>query len=601
MTRWLRWTLCWTVTLLLCGVGTVLAPAPRASADPPSAGVGRVVADLGVVIPVEGRSGFSFDGRYYSYLVPVDDDGCVVHVYDVQEQAQVPLTHAANSCFQATWAAHTDTLWWQVGTSQPDLTAWAWDAGSAQVTQLATDAKVQVARDLSADGRYLAFAGSSDSHPSPAPGDYGLNWYVYDRTTGVSLPLSRADQPVTFRSWAPLGDHFVTAIHVNATGRIGYCFGSGSSCRTFGSGSLDWSWSGDGTALIGRPGTTVYDFSNDALTPLPKVGGNVSYAYFLGTDAERVFAETKVGGVIWDRRTGSVHTIASPATPRPSPDGKVVLYQDTAPDAYRFYDVTTGRSAQATFRGAHDFPPASGYWTADSASYVGTGPGGCTSLRQWSPTTNTVSLFGPPTGPHSCYFADPPDGSASSASGRFANVYETHPHQLDLGYPYLVDLRRHVLTRFTGKPLTWAPAGADVLVVGQDDTGITERVLLVDPTPVPDTDDQPRWSAATPANGSTFRVVAGQRGRLQIGASDLQGTPVNLYFRWRTAAGVPVKSAAVGWTCDRQRLAAGATQATCTYAPTSAGDEVRYVDVWAVNYVTGAQSDTRSYQVGPRT
>ena len=575
---------------------------PSALADPPSAGLGRVVADLGVVRPAEGSSGFSFDGRYYSYLVPADN-GCVVHVYDLQARAQVPLTHTFSNCNGSLWAAHTDTLWWQVGTGAPDLTVWAWDADSAQVTQLAGDARVQVAFRLSADGRYLAFAGSSDSHPSPVAVDF--DWFVYDRTTGVSLPLSRAGLSVTFGSWAPVGNHFVASTHVPASSKFGSCFGSGDSCRTLDPGGAGGSWSGDGTALLGGAGTVafaqVYDFTDDTLTPLPKVGGNVSYAYFLGTDSDRVLAETNVGGVVWDRRTGSLHTIASPATPRPSPDGKVVLYQDAAPDAYRYYDVTTGRSAPATFRGPHDRQLSSGYWTSDSAAYLGTGPGGCTSLRQWSPTTNTVSLFGPPAGPHSCYSADPPDFDSVSASGRFANVYQTHPHQLDLGYPYLVDLRRHVLEPLTGALLAWAPGGSDVFADGQDDTGSAERVLLVDPTPVPDVDDQPRWSAATPANGSTFRVVPGQRGRLEIGASDLQGTPVNLYFRWRTAAGVPVKPAAEGWTCDRERLAAGATQASCTYAPTSPGSDVRYVDVWAVNYVTGAQSDTRSYQVGPRT
>lgn len=601
--RWWRWT----VALLLCGVAAVLGPAPSASAAPAptaTAGVGTVVGDLSAVVPPEGRTSFSFDGRYFSYLVRDGDDHCVVHVYDLQARAQIPLTHALNSCFHARWAAHADTLWWQVGTSVPDLTVWAWDADAAQVSELAADATVQVALDLSADGRYLAFAGRSDTHPSPAGSDYGLNWFVHDRTAGVSLPLSQVDRAVTFRSWAPVGNHFVASTQVPGSSRFGSCFGSGDSCRTSSAGSHGWSWSADGTALLGGAGTTafseVYDFTAGTLDPFPKVGGNVSYAYFLGADADRVLAETKVGAVIWDRRAGSLHTIASPATPRPSPDGRFVLYQDTGADAYRFYDVITGRSAPATFRGPHDRQLSSGYWTSDSASYVGTGPGGCTSLRQWSPTTDTVSLFGPPAGLHGCYSADPPDGSASSASGRLASVYETHPHQLDLGYPYLVDLRRHVLEPLTGNLLGWAPAGADVLAVGQDSTGSSERVLLVDPTPVPDVDDQPRWSAAAPANGSTLRVVAGQRGHLLIGASDLQGTPVNLYFRWRTAAGVPVKSAAQGWTCDRVRLAAGGTQASCTYAPTSPRAEVRYVDVWAVDAATGAQSDTRSYQVGPR-
>ncbi|GAB2568920.1 hypothetical protein GCM10009593_02490 [Microlunatus antarcticus] len=593
--------LAWAAALLLCGAGAVLAPVPDARADTPSAGLGRVIADLGVVVPAEGKSGFSFDGRYYGYLVRLPDGGCAVHVYDLQARAQVPLTHTLDACFLPRWAAHADTLWWQVGIARPDLTAWAWDAASAQVSQLATDAQVQVALNLSADGRYLAFAGSSDSHPSPVAGDYGLNWYVFDRTTGVSLPLSHAGLSVTFRSWAPVGHHFVASTHVPASSGFGSCFGSGSSCGAVSPDSHGWSWSGDGTALLGGAGTVafsvVYDYTDDALTPIPRGTGNISYAYFLGSTADRLLAQTKVGGVLWDRRTGSLHTIASTEPPRPSPDGRFVLYQDTAPDAYRSYDVTTGRSQPATFRSSHDQRLSGNAWTADSASYLATGPGGCSSLRQWSPITNTVSLYGPP-GLQSCYLALAPElGPSSSSSGRFKNVYVTHPHQLSLGDPYLVDLRRHVLVPMTGEPLEWAPAGPDVLAVRTDDTGTSERVLLVDPTPVPDVDDQPRWSAATPANGSTFRVVPGQRAQLQIGASDLQGTPVNLYFRWRTAAGVPVRSAAVGWTCDRQRLAAGATQARCTYAPTSPRTEVRDVDVWAVNYLTGAQSDTRSYRV----
>ncbi|MGI3780562.1 MAG: hypothetical protein ACRYG2_07260, partial [Janthinobacterium lividum] len=124
----------------------------------------------------------------------------------------------------------------------------------------------------------------------------------------------------------------------------------------------------------------------------------------------------------------------------------------------------------------------------------------------------------------------------------------------------------------------------------------TERLLLVDPAPVPDVDDKPRWSAATPANGSRFTVVPGQQVQIELGASDQQQTPVNLYFRWRTAAGVPIASAPQGWSCDRRRLAAGATVASCVFAPTVRTD-VRFLDVSATNFATGAQSDTRSYRL----
>jgi hypothetical protein len=72
---------------------------------------------------------------------------------------------------------------------------------------------------------------------------------------------------------------------------------------------------------------------------------------------------------------------------------------------------------------------------------------------------------------------------------------------------------------------------------------------------------------------------------------------VNLYFRWRATAGAPVASAPQGWSCDRRRLVAGATEADCTFAPPHDFTAVRFLDVSATNVATGAQSDTRSYRV----
>ena len=74
---------------------------------------------------------------------------------------------------------------------------------------------------------------------------------------------------------------------------------------------------------------------------------------------------------------------------------------------------------------------------------------------------------------------------------------------------------------------------------------------------------------------------------------------MNLYFRWRDTMGSPIASAPKGWSCDRRRLAAGATVADCTFAPPAgAYTAVRFLDVSVTNDATGAQSDTRSDRVG---
>jgi len=206
-----------------------------------------------------------------------------------------------------------------------------------------------------------------------------------------------------------------------------------------------------------------------------------------------------------------------------------------------------------------------------------------------------VSLFGPP-GLSTCYRVSASSGpsSASSASGRFAIVQKERSG--GTLQAYVADLRRHTLSGpLPGSAEPFAPAGADVLPVHQRLDGGTERLLLVDPTPTPDVDDKPRWSATTPANGTRVEVAAGGEVHVQLGASDLQGTPVNLYFRWRDAAGTPIASAPKGWSCERKRLVAGATVADCTFAPPQDHTAVRFLDVSATNDATGAQSDTRSY------
>jgi len=144
---------------------------------------------------------------------------------------------------------------------------------------------------------------------------------------------------------------------------------------------------------------------------------------------------------------------------------------------------------------------------------------------------------------------------------------------------------------------SFAPVGADLFAVGQPLESGTARLLLVDPTPVPDVDDKPRWSSATPPGWTRVEAAPGGPVHLQLGSSDLQQTPVNLYFRWRTADGSPVKSAPKGWSCDRRRLAAGATVADCTFAPPKDNTAVRFLDVSATNHAPGAQSDTRSHRV----
>lgn len=600
MTRWWRWT----VALLLCAAGAVLGPVPTAAADPAAeTGFGTVLADLGTAPSGTTEPGFSFDGAYYAYLSP-SGDRCDLRLRDLRARRQVDLVHAHVVCDSALvrWAAHADSLQWQVNAADGDVIAYVWDADPGQVSVLASDAHVFTTSGLSGDGRFLAFSGRSDSHPAPSVDAPRFAGYVYDRGSDVSLPLSKPDLHVQFGEWGPTGNNFFAATGGRSLDdpKTGSCFGSGTSCSTptdphpF----FSYDWSRDGTAVVGElllsesTTTTVHDFTDGSSTPFPPQPGHVDYAEFIGPTADRVLGYIRSGSSVWDRTSGTVEEI----TDQPgylSPSGRYLLVSDDQPDVYRYRNVSSGASALAAYRGT------GGSWTKDGSFFLGVGPGGCSSLRQWSPATNTVSLFGPP-GTATCYL--PPsrlsEGPRSSASGRFALV-DKQASQGEVR-SYVVDLRRHVLAGpLTGYGGPFAPAGSDVLVVRQPLASGGYRLLLVDPTPAPDVDDKPRWSAETPATGSRFDVVVGEQAHVKLGASDLQGTPVNLYFRWRTAAGVPVASAPQGWSCNRRRLAGGATEADCTFAPTAVKD-VRYLDVSATNFATGAQSDTRSYRIGSK-
>ncbi|GAB2568934.1 TolB-like translocation protein [Microlunatus antarcticus] len=598
MTRRRRWTL----ALLLCGVGAGILPVPAAVAAPAvDAGVGSVVADLGTVPYGTTRPGFSVDGAYYASLV-VSGDRCDVHVYDLARKVQVGLTHAHVACGSGVrWAADADTLVWSVNAAGGDVTVYAWDADPGQVTVLAPDAHVYTVTGVSGDGRYLSFTGRSDAHPAPAVDAPREAGFVYDRAGGVSLPLSGPDRHVQLLEWAPRDHRFTgwTGGRTSYDQKTGSCFGTGTACDVldphvfFGD-----DWSRDGTAVVGEDvlggGSNVmlvHDFTDGSSTAFPTRAGYVDFARFVGPGADKVLGNLRRGTALWDRTRGTV-VRTSDGSAVASPTGQYLLVGDDRPDAYRYRDLSSGASAPATYRGT------GGYWTRDGSSYVGAGPGGCSSLRQWSPATNTVSLFGPP-GLSTCYrvYASSDPGHVSSASGRFA-IVQKEPTGGTL-QPFVADLRRHTLAGpLTGWVDSFAPAGADVLPVHQRLDAGTERLLLVDLTPVPDVDDKPRWSAATPATGASVEVAVGGQVRVQLGASDLQQTPVNLSFRWRTDDGTPVASAPKGWSCERRRLAAGATVADCTFAPPKDFTAVRYLDVSATNVATGAQSDTRSYRVG---
>jgi hypothetical protein len=468
---------------------------------------------------------------------------------------------------------------------------------------LARDAHVFATRGVSADGRYLAFTGRSDTHPAPGVDSPRYAGYVYDRGAGVSLPLSKPDVHVEFGAWAPKGANFVARWggRTPYDQKDGACLGTGTACRVLTDRYASFGqWSTEGTAVLGGPGTVVYDFTDGSFASFPGRAGVVDYALFVGDGADRVLGYTSQGGAIWNRRTGEVATITSPGAPDAPPSGRYLLFHDTKPDAYRYLDLTSGASAPATYRGTDRYNARDGYWTPDGSTYLGVGPGGCSSLRQWSSATNTVSLFGPPA-PGRC-FATPTfyEGPASSAANRFAVVYQQGPRGGD-NREYVADLRRHTLSGpVDGYAQPFAPAGPELLPVVQGAADRTYRVLLVDPRPAPDVDDKPRWSAATPANGARVEAAVGGQVHVQLGASDLQGTPVNLYFRWRDTAGTPIASAPKGWSCERKRLAAGATLADCTFAPPKDHTATRFLDVSVTNAATGAQSDTRSYRVGTR-
>lgn len=594
------------MALLLCGAAAGLGPIPTAAAAPVTdAGVGTVVADLGPDSQ-DGRPGFSHDGAYYSHLVP-SGDRCDLHLYDVAARRDVGLVHAHVVCdgYLARWAAQTDTLQWEVDASAGEVTVYAWDAAGGQVSVLASDAHVAGVTGLSADGAYLSFTGRSDLHP-PQPVDYPQSApYVYDRAARTSLPLSKPDERVSDLSWSPTGHHFVAQAYGPESQAS--CVGTGTSCRVlsdphvYGGGP----WSEDGTAVIvntfGPPASApvVYDFSDGSMVPIPTTYGFPFYNLFVGRDARWVLAYLNVNpaaSILWDRRTGKAVRI--PASDWASPDGKYLLYR-SAPYAYHYRTIATGADAFATYRGTQYAGLITGYWTKDGSSYLGLGPGGCSSVRQWSPETNTVSLFGPPA-PRNCYYVPQPfehDPLPSSASGRFGVVYQGLAGSNNPSVEYIADLRRHVLLGpVKGRGEDFAPAGSELLAIRQSTSGGANRLLLVDPTPVPDVDDKPRWSSATPSTGTAFTAQVGQQVHVVLQASDLQGTPVNPYFRWRTADGTPVASPPRGWTCERRRLAAGATVSDCTFAPPKDYTAVRFLDLSATNYVTGAQSDTRSYR-----
>ena len=579
-----------------------------------SAGPGTVVADLGLV---KGslQPGFSFDGAYYAYLV-ASGDACDFRVWDIAARRPVTLANMHVVCDErlVSWAAHTDTLVWQVAAATAgEVTEYAWDAGSGRTSVLAPDAHVLFSDQdyllpaVSADGRFLFFSGWSASHPAPPVDEPKWTGYVYDRSRGVSLPLSKPGVHVQFATWGPAGHTFVAAANGgnDIYGGPDGCFGSGTSCRivhgvyvTLGGAQ----WAADGKAVIPDPGDyiepLVYDFTDSSATKVPtgQVDGT-QFARIFGAGGRWVLAAFHRGPGVWDRTTGKVTLIPAYSSAFPSPTGRYLLTGYWSHGTFRTIDLASGGDSQySTFLGTV------GYWT-DESTFLGVGPGGCSSLRQWSRSANTVSLFGPPV-QHSCY--DIPDTdfvkTLASASGRFGLVYQRREDATRA--LYVADLRRHVLLGpFSGglEDEGFAPGGADVFALRQPSGEVdSDRVLLVDPTPVPDVDDTPRWSAATPANGTAFDLTVGQHVHLVIGASDPQQTPVDLTFRWRARIGLPVATTVPGWSCVQRRLAGGAIEADCAFVPNWPRIDQRYVEVSAKNTVTGAQSDTRSYQITSR-
>ena len=91
---------------------------------------------------------------------------------------------------------------WQVPAATCDLTVYVWDADLGTVSLLAPDAYVQAMSGISADGSYLAFLGLSDTHPAPGVDAQGYAGYVFDRTSGVSLLLSKPHVHVHFEAWS---------------------------------------------------------------------------------------------------------------------------------------------------------------------------------------------------------------------------------------------------------------------------------------------------------------------------------------------------------------------------------------------------------------
>ena len=283
----------------------------------------------------------------------------------------------------------------------------------------------------------------------------------------------------------------------------------------------------------------------------------------------------------------------------PSPDGRYLLYRASAPETWRYLDLSSLHDSAATFRGTD------GYWTTTGSAFLGVGPAsapnrqGCSSLLQSSPVTNTVSLFGSP-GLRTCYhLPTAPSGQLSSASGQYALVdkYGTAPDGTSSSpiREYVVDLRRHVLRGpLQGVVQGFAPRGSDVLALRQPLGPSTAHLLLVDTALT--AHDQPRWSAATPPNGARIEPRVGGQVHVQLGASEAHHNVVDLVLRWRTAAGLPVTSTPEGWSCEQKRLDGGAVVADCTFAPTVPA-EARFLDVSATNVETRAQSDTRSYRV----
>lgn len=489
-------------------MGVVLAPAPAATAAPAAdVGAGTVVADLGVV---KGslQPGFSFDGAFYAYLV-ASGDACEFRVWSVRAHRQVALanTHVVCDNRLVAWAAHADTLVWQVAAATDgEVIEYAWDArggprgapghrvASGRTSVLAADAHVLYSASdaqqpaVSADGRFLFFVGRSASHPAPPVDEPAWTGYVYDRKRGVSLPLSKPGVHVQFATWGPAGHTFVAA----ANGGNDYyggpdgCLGSGTSCRIVPDVYVSLrgaQWSPDGKAVIPDPGDyggpLVYDFTDSSATRAPTGQvDRIQYARLFGPGGRWVLlAAYKDSSGVWDRTTGQVTSI--PWSPRafPSPSGRYLLTGDWPDGTFRTFDLLRGHDSQdSTFDGD------TGYWT-NSSTFLGTGPDGCSSLQQWSRRRNTVSLFEPTT-PGSCFDIPNPDfvKRLASASGRFGLVYQVRDSTYLL---YVADLRRHVLLGpFRGglEDEGFAPGGADVFALHQTSGDVdSDRVLLMAP------------------------------------------------------------------------------------------------------------------------